>query len=150
VGATLGLSEHAQPHPALLIAAFERAHEQRYGYRDERAEVELVNVRVSAIGARPALALRGETAGPRVRAHTRARTRVVFDGEWVEAELWSGELPAGTCVQGPALCALPESTLLVHPGWSGAVDELGTIVLEREGYRQDRPDQPSAGMWSGI
>ncbi len=59
------------------------------------------------------------------------RTRVVFDGDWVEAELWRGELPAGGRVAGPALCALPESTLLVPPGWSGAVDEHGTIVLER-------------------
>jgi N-methylhydantoinase A len=56
---------------------------------------------------------------------------VVFDGEQVQAELWRGELPPGTRVQGPAVCALPDSTLLVPPGWSGAVDEYGTVVLER-------------------
>jgi N-methylhydantoinase A len=110
-----------------LREAFEEAHEQRYGYRDERAEVELVNVRVSAIGARPALRLKGAAVEPPVRGST----RVVFDGEQVQAELWRGELPPGTRVQGPAVCALPESTLLVPPGWSGAVDEYGTVVLER-------------------
>jgi hypothetical protein len=26
---------------------------------------------------------------------------------------------------------MPESTLLVPPGWSGSVDEHGTVVLER-------------------
>ncbi len=36
----------------------------------------------------------------------------------------------GTQVRGPALCAMPESTLLVPPGWSGVVDEHGTVVLE--------------------
>jgi N-methylhydantoinase A len=110
-----------------LREAFEEAHEQRYGYRDERAEVELVNVRVSTIGARPALRLKGAAVEPPVRGST----QVVFDGNQVEAELWRGELAPGTRVQGPAVCALPESTLLVPPGWSGAVDEYGTVVLER-------------------
>jgi N-methylhydantoinase A len=122
-------SEPALLDPARLRTAFEDAHEQRYGYRDERAEVELVNVRVSAIGERPALRLTGSAS----ERPARGSTRVVFDGEWVEAELWQGELPAGAHVQGPALCALPESTLLVPPGWSGSVDEYGTIVLERRG-----------------
>jgi N-methylhydantoinase A len=124
---TPGSSEHALLDPTRLRGAFGEAHEQRYGYRDERAEVELVNVRVSAIGARPALRLKGATVEPPVRGST----RVVFDGEQVQAELWRGELPPGTRVQGPAVCALPDSTLLVPPGWSGAVDEYGTVVLER-------------------
>jgi N-methylhydantoinase A len=113
--------------PEELVAAFEAAHERRYGYRDERAEVELVNIRVSAVGARPALRLSVEKTEPPVRA----RTPVVFDGETIEAELWHGELPGNVYVQGPALCALPHTTLLVPPDWSGVVDDYGTIVLER-------------------
>ncbi len=64
---------------------------------------------------------------------------MAFAGEWLEAELWRGDLPVGTQVHGPALCAMPESTLLVPPGWSGAVDEHGTIVLE--GLRWSRSDK---------
>jgi N-methylhydantoinase A len=119
--------ERALRDPTRLCKAFEDAHERRYGYRDERAEVELVNLRVSVIGARPALRLGDSIGEPVVPGHT----RVVFDGEWVEAELWRGQPPTGACVRGPALCALPESTLLVPPDWGGAVDERGTIVLER-------------------
>jgi N-methylhydantoinase A/oxoprolinase/acetone carboxylase beta subunit len=37
----------------------------------------------------------------------------------------------GTVLQGPALCALPESTLLIPPGWHGEVSEHGTSRLER-------------------
>jgi N-methylhydantoinase A len=122
-----GSGPQALLDPEHLAEAFERAHERRYGYRDEHAGVELVNVRVSASGERPRLSLRGATAEPPAQGIT----SVVFDGEWMEAELWRGELPAGTRVQGPALCALPESTLLVPPGWGGAVDERGTIALER-------------------
>jgi N-methylhydantoinase A len=110
-----------------LRAAFEDTHEQRYGYRDEEAEVELVNIRVSALGARPTLTLNSASGVPPVGGST----QVVFDGKHVEAELWRGELPAGTKVRGPALCAMPESTLLVPPSWEGTVDAHGTAVLER-------------------
>ncbi len=120
-------SEHALVEPKRLREAFEEAHEQRYGYRDEHGEVELVNVRVSVLGERPALRLKGVAVEPPARG----ATRVVFDGEPVEAELWRGVLPAGARVEGPALCAMPEATLLVPPGWGGEVDEYGTVVLER-------------------
>lgn len=119
-------SEHALLDPTRLRGAFEEAHEQRYGYRDEDADVELVNVRVSVLGERPALRLKAAAVEPPVKE----TTKVVFDGEHVEAELWRGELPAGARVEGPALCALGESTLLVPPGWGGTVDEYGTVVLE--------------------
>ncbi len=124
---TPGASERALRDPAGLCEAFEREHERCYGYRDAQAEVELVNVRVSAFGPRPALRLTGAARTPPASAVT----RVVFDGEWVQAQLWRGELPAGMRMRGPALCAMPESTLLVPPGWNGAVDEHGTVVLER-------------------
>jgi len=42
--------------PEALRAAFEAAHEERYGYRDPAAEVELVTVRVSATTAAPPIA----------------------------------------------------------------------------------------------
>ena len=121
------VDSHALCEPERLREAFEATHEQRYGYRDAEAEVQLVNVRVSVFGARPALRLESTSATPA----TLATTRIVFDGEWVPAQLWRGELPAGARVEGPALCAMPQSTLLVPPGWSGAVDERGTVVLER-------------------
>ncbi len=126
----LALTENtrALTDPSRLRKSFERTHERRYGYRDERAEMELVTIRVSALGRRPALRLAGATA--RSSTHT-TTTRVAWNGEWVTAQLWRGELSPGTRVEGPALCAMEESTLLVPPGWSGAVDERGTVVLER-------------------
>jgi N-methylhydantoinase A/oxoprolinase/acetone carboxylase beta subunit len=59
----------------------------------------------------------------------------VFDGSTLDARVLRGELAPRTRVDGPALCALPESTLLVAPGWSGAVDEHGTLHLHREDAR---------------
>jgi len=131
---TQRVHSHALCDPLRLREAFEAEHEQRYGYRDANAEVELVNVRVSAIGSRPALRL--SVAAD--EQPTRESKLVAFAGEWLETELWRGELPVGTQVRGPALCAMPDSTLLVPPGWSGAVDEHGTVVLEGTPLQQGR------------
>jgi N-methylhydantoinase A len=117
----------ATTDPEQLREAFAAEHEHRYGYRDDGSDVELVNVRVSALGAAPMVSLAGMTRKP----CERGRTRVAVAGEWLEAELWRGEPPSGVRIEGPALCAMPESTLLVPPGWAGTVDKLGTIVLER-------------------
>jgi N-methylhydantoinase A len=120
---------HTLCDPRRLREVFATAHERRYGYRDEDGEVELVNLRVSASGSRPVLELSVAAAQP-LEPQNRL---VAFGGEWLQARLWRGELPSGLHVSGPALCAMPESTLLVAPGWSGVVDEQGTLALERGG-----------------
>jgi N-methylhydantoinase A len=131
--------------PDSLREAFARAHEERYGYRDERAEIELVNVRVSAVGVAPPVSL----AADRWAEPIEEEVGVVFDGAWIPARLWRGEPPPGAHVDGPAVWALPESTLLVPPGWSGAVDEHGTIVLEHVSAKERRPTTagPTQSGW---
>jgi N-methylhydantoinase A len=110
-----------------LREAFADAHEERYGYRDERGTVELVNVRASAFGEAPALKL----AGDRGDMPPQESVEVAFGGGWIEARLWRGEPAVGAEIEAPAVCAMPEATLFVPPGWSGRVDAHGTIVLER-------------------
>ncbi len=114
---------------AELREAFAGAHEARYGYRDEQAEVELVNLRASVWGPAPHLQPRAASAAP-VEA---GETQIVLGGRRLAARMLRGEPAPGTLVEGPALFALPESTLLVAPGWSARVDEQGTIVLRRAG-----------------
>ncbi len=115
-----------KPDPRALSEAFAAAHERRYGYRDPDGEVELVNVRVSVWGPSPSLRpLADADARP-----VRSRAQIVLAGRARDAEVLRGELAPGAELQGPALCALPESTLLLAPGWSGVADEQGTVVLQ--------------------
>ena len=109
-----------------LRAAFADAHEARYGYRDEQ--------RGGRAGQPPRLGV-GPGAEPSSRAGPAgagragaAERRSSSAGGRVAARMLRGEPAPGTALDGPALCALPESTLLVPPGWSAQVDEQGTIV----------------------
>jgi N-methylhydantoinase A len=111
---------------ALLRERFEAAHERHYGYRDPAGEVELVTVTVSVWGAAPAVAPRASGA-----LSMRTSVPVWHAGELLEATLLLGAPAPGERLAGPAICALADATLLVTPGWRGAVREDGTIALER-------------------
>jgi N-methylhydantoinase A/oxoprolinase/acetone carboxylase beta subunit len=115
-----------EPEPGALRAAFEALHQERYGYRDPEAEVELVTVRATRREPGPEVALRGE--GGDVEESRRA---VVFDGVEHDAVVLRGEPGPGATVAGPAVVELPEATVAVPPGWRGAWDEDGTLALER-------------------
>jgi N-methylhydantoinase A len=124
----LPVDESGADDPDTLREEFARAHEARYGYRDEHADIELVNIRVSAWGSSPELR---PNASPGT-APAQGSARIVFGGQPVEAMIVRGEPAPGTGLHGPALYALPDASLLVPPGWSGAVDAYGTCHLERE------------------
>ncbi|MBW3608417.1 MAG: hypothetical protein KY463_08680 [Actinobacteria bacterium] len=112
-----------------LRETFEAQHADRYGYRDADTPIEVVTIRATARVPAPELDLAaGDAAGVE-----RTRRTVVFGGEEHDAEIVRGEPAPGEPISGPAVCELPEATLAVPPGWSGRVDDTGTIVLEREG-----------------
>ena len=114
--------------PQSLAQSFAAAHRERYGYDQGTHGVELVTIRVSAWAAAPpvSLAVQSGAAAER-RAH-----RVMLDGRFVQADLWTGELAPGTQLAGPAVCDMGSATLLVEPGWSGEVDDAGTVRLRRD------------------
>jgi N-methylhydantoinase A len=112
-----------------LPERFAEAHEQRYGYRVDGEPIELVNLRLTTTVAVPKPELREApaTGGPAPQ-----RRRANFDGEWIEVDvLERTALGAGSEVAGPAVVEFPESTCVVRPGWRGAIDDAGTLVLRR-------------------
>jgi N-methylhydantoinase A len=143
----LAVEQSQSVDPAELSEAFAATHEQHYGYRDDGAEIALVTVRVSVWGSAPELRPRagagggheagGGADGTDAASGAHASTEIVFGGESLRASVLRGEPAAGTRVCGPALCALPEATLLVAAGWSGVVDEHGTLTLTHDAARAE-------------
>ena len=113
--------------PARLTERFEEKHEGRYGFRDPGGEVELVAIGVSLVEAATDVAPRAAVAGG---APTETTREVHLGGEWVEARILRGEPAEGTELAGPAVVELPETTLVLPPGWRARVDRHGSIVCE--------------------
>ena len=131
----LTVRDLARPEVARLRAAFEDLHDERYGYRDDDAPIEVVTIRATASVAGPQLDLAASDS----TGSERSRRTVVFAGEEHDAEILRGEPAPGERIAGPAICELPEATLAVPPGWRGRVDDAGTIVLERDGAAAAEP-----------
>jgi len=109
---------------------FAEEHERRYGYRMEGEDVELVNARVVATVPVERPELVAEEAEGDAEAGER---RANFDGEWSEVPVYRrAGMGEGFEVKGPAIVEFAEATCVVRPGWSGAVDKAGTLVLERD------------------
>jgi N-methylhydantoinase A len=129
-GQAFELPVHAgpRPEPAELREKFEALHEERYGYSDSEQQLELVTIRVSATVDGAQVELHGDrnTTEP-----PRARRAATLGGEQIELEVLRGAPASGSAIEGPLVVELPESTLLVPPGWSGEVDRTGTIQLRR-------------------
>jgi N-methylhydantoinase A len=114
--------------PEMLRNGFETEHERQYGYADPGQPLELVTVRVTARTGGAEVTLGGphddEEPGRCIR---RAR----LGGEMVELDVLRGAPAPGTQIDAPAVVDLPEATVLIPPGWCGAVDAAGSVRLTR-------------------
>ena len=101
-----------------IAEAFHDRHRQTYGH-DNRAEpVQLVSVRVAAIGAIPQLTIEDRTA-PADTDAVKSRRQVWFrQSGAADATIYDrSRMPSHLVVPGPAVIESLESTILVPPGW---------------------------------
>ena len=118
-----------------VTAMFHRSHDRMFGYdlAEEETTVELVNVRMTALGRtpKPGLEVR-QDAGPDPTAALKGR-RPVFEpaaAEFVDAPVFDGVLLApGNALSGPAIVETAVTTILVPAGFDAGIDAVGTAVL---------------------
>jgi N-methylhydantoinase A len=122
----LPVSGPPEPDPAQLAEDFAAEHEARYGYRDPEGDLELVTIRVSAVEPGPEPRPRAAGGGDLVEGERDAR----FGGSSVRTRVLRGNPGAGVRAEGPCVFELPESTLVLPPGWTASVDEPGTITAD--------------------
>jgi N-methylhydantoinase A len=112
------------------LAGFHRLHERLYTFAQEDTPVEIVTLRVSAIGRLPPPRLPELPKGRGADAAAIGRQDVDFDGTPVTCPVYGrARLGAGDCIAGPAILRQLDTTTLVLPGQDAAVDPLGTLIV---------------------
>ena len=111
---------------------FHRYHERQYGYANITASVEVVNLRVRAIGQGTPPALQPRPfKGPRPDAALIGSRSVIFSGGSLETPFFRAELlEPGNCLEGPAVVVRSDTTILMGPSDRGKVDEFGNLFIE--------------------
>jgi N-methylhydantoinase A len=117
---------------ATIAEDFHQRHRATYGH-DNRAEpVQIVSLRVAAIGAIPPLAIRDIPADSGADA-LKAKRKVWFrETGPVDAAIYDRRhMRSGLQVAGPTVIESLESTILVPPGWIATMNADGFVLLTR-------------------
>jgi N-methylhydantoinase A len=120
-----------------LSAGFADAHRQRYGFAAEGDPVEIVTLRLEAIGTVAKAALRDHPeAGPDATRAVTGRRPVWFPEthDFVDTPIYDRDaFKPGNRFAGPAVVEQMDATTLVPPGMTARVDRWLNLILEAEG-----------------
>ncbi len=113
-----------------LASAFHARHEQTYGHANRAEPVQLVTLRLTALGRRKDITL-AQTGDP---SAARVRHRDVWFAAtgFVETDVhWRDGLIPGTVLTGPVVIEALDSTVVIPPGWRAVVDGMGYLRVTR-------------------
>jgi N-methylhydantoinase A len=119
------------PWSADFVSNFHRTHEQRYGYADERRQVEVVNARVRMIATTAPIdfARHELKAGNGSRAILKRKP--VYFGEWIAGTVYDRDaLYPGDRFSGPAVIVEYSATTFLPPDCIATVDAYSNLVIE--------------------
>jgi N-methylhydantoinase A len=116
-----------------IAKAFHQAHRARYGYMQEKNEVEIVSARLRSTGiveklkvsrARP-------VSGRKITVEPREYKMVHFAEGRARAGIYTRDgLGAGTRLRAPCIVTEYSATTLIPPGAHAFVDEQGNLIIE--------------------
>ncbi|WP_296741222.1 hydantoinase/oxoprolinase family protein [Mesorhizobium sp.] len=119
----------AKADPKAIEAAFHEMHQKIYAFHDASGTIEIVNLRLAAIGAGPRLNLPAEER----HAHAAVPSRfadVHLDGKVVRTAIFDrADLTAGAWFCGPAIVAQEDTTFAVPPTTAISVDAHNNLQL---------------------
>jgi N-methylhydantoinase A len=117
---------------AQIAASFHERHRRTYGHDNPAEPVQIVSIRVTAIGVIPELGIRDRPSGDRDGAIKSRRSVWFRESGTIEANVYERtRMPAGLAVSGPAVIESLESTILVPPAWLARMTEDGFVLLTR-------------------
>ncbi len=117
-----------------MRARFDDQHEQRFSYANRADIVEMVTLRLTAVGQlqRPKLAL----AEADIAGAASGKRRVFVDDQWREIAVWRRpHIGAATSVAGPAIIEEDYTTIYLAPDWTLRRAADGHLAADHAGAR---------------
>jgi N-methylhydantoinase A len=131
VGVTFDHDPRARRDPEAIRQTFEAAYRTLYGVTPSHVPVEVVSWRMTVQG--PEAAFAPTAAGAKTPGAPKTERPVGLWPGVTSAKVYDrAALAVGQQVAGPAIIEERETTLVIPPGWTGAVDALGCVVARQE------------------
>jgi N-methylhydantoinase A len=113
------------------VEAFHAMHERLYSFAQRDMPVEIVTLRVDAIGLVSAVSMPTLGKGGDVATAVAGRQRIAFQDGAREVPIFDrARLGAGARVDGPAVFAQLDATTLVLPGQTAEVHPSGSLIVQ--------------------
>jgi len=116
-----------------LIADFNREHNTLYAYYHPDRKIELVNLRLKAVGTRKKIKLKKKPEGSSVPDNAFLKTQDIFykTKKFTAPIYIRNLLSAGMSLSGPALIVDYESTAFIPPGFKLKVDGWENLIIQK-------------------
>lgn len=122
---------HESSTPSSLRKVFGAKHLRRFGFEAEGCALILQSLEVEAISSMPVPSIAPPTQGSGIADAVDMRS-IWFDEHWIETPVYlRPALGAGATIEGPAMIAEDNATIIVEPDWSARVDRLGMLIMRR-------------------
>jgi N-methylhydantoinase A len=116
-----------------FLNQFHRYHSELYGYANEGGGIEIVNLRVKAIGLVTKPSLPELTCTPKKDPSPAFlhESQVYFSTGRIQTPFYDGEkLITGNKIKGPAIILRPDTTVLIGINDSGLVDRFSNLIVD--------------------
>ena len=115
-----------------IKADFESRHDQRFGFSLD-APLEIANLRVIGKGEIQGVTIEEQELEGSDASHAKADTNeVYFDGDYYDTEIYDRtKLRPGNEIEGPAIVIGDDSTVVIQPDHSAAIDRFANIEINR-------------------
>ena len=116
-----------------LLEGFHAAHERTYGFALRELPVEIVTLRVDAIGMLPPVPMHELPEGGNASKAIVGKQRVSFATGTVDVPVYDRDrLGAGVRIAGPAVITQLDSTTLLLEGQSAEVHKFGSLIVRED------------------
>jgi len=111
---------------------FDRMHQEAYGYCQPGAPIEMVNVRVRAIGQVTPPPISRQPLGSSDPSSAKWEKRPVVVGQGIQSvpHYWGNRLRPGHHVPGPAILVLDDTTVYLGPDDQATIDAYSNMIID--------------------
>jgi len=116
-----------------LFKEFEKTYRNLYGYTLENRPLEVVNIRLKAVGVgeKPPFERVSKTDGKLLQRAVIGESKTYFDGKWIPVKVIDRDkLLAGDRWDFPSIVVEYSSTIVIPPGCTVGVDDFGNLIIE--------------------
>lgn len=121
-------------HLNKIAETFHKAHEKLYTYSTLETPLEIINLRITAVGYVDKTGLQKKQIGEKTSSHALKNKRKIYFEEYakfVDIPIYNREkLKPGNLIEGPAVIEERITTIVVHPNWNAHVDSFNDIIME--------------------